>query len=315
MNYRVSGLRLTVTVRRAVIAVVALMAIYVVLIFSLPANQSIMTAHHISAPQYRIIRLAIAMPGLLAWVTAFVGYAVTREYADSLRGAAEAGHFKRIATGTGWLAWSLPLPVIIALIGNAIADNRIGFQHSAVIIDNYLSLILPLVAFSIISTAARGLITNAKLRFSLTNARYLMILFLALGATYCLLIFRQFSAVSLTSTNNPYYLPIWLMVLSVIIPYLYTWFAGLLAAYEIRLYSQGVSGILYRQSLQILTAGLIVVILSSIGLQYLSAVTFIAGSITIDYRLLLIWLFRLTSAVGFIMLTVGAARLKRIEEV
>jgi hypothetical protein len=261
--------------------------------------------------QYRIVRLAVSIPGMLAWLAAFVGYGMLRQYNAAIKHTPESPHFERLTKGVGWLAWSVPVSVIVALVLRSLADTN----ALAIVIINYVSLLLPLVAFSLIGAATRGLIGVSKLNLNLSNARLIVLVFLMLGVTYCWFTFRQFSPSSPGSTDNPYFLPAWLVVLTVIVPYLYAWFTGLLAAYEIALYSKQMSGVLYRQALRLLAGGLIIVIGGLIGLQYLSAVQLLAGHLILDYRVLLVWLFRLTTVAGFIMLAAGAARLKRIEEV
>jgi hypothetical protein len=105
------------------------------------------------------------------------------------------------------------------------------------------------------------------------------------------------------------------MVLSVIVPYLYAWFVGLLAAYEITLFSKHIKGVLYRQALGLLAAGLITIIASFIALQYLNGIQPRVGYLLINYQLVLSSIFRIIGAGGFVMLTIGAARLKKIEDV
>jgi hypothetical protein len=289
--------------------------IYVLLILILPANSQAMHDYHLSALEYRILYFAVALPSLAVWFAAFFGYAKLQEYTDSIKHAPEAGAFERLATGCMWLAWSLPIPALVGIILSTIADQWHGFHSAAIILINYTALVLPLVAFSIIGMASRELISRSKLRLDALSARGLMLLFVIGGVLYCYLTFRRFDPGSLSSTHNPYYLPIWLMLLTVIIPYLYAWFVGLLAAYEIRAYSKQVRGVLYQQALHLLVGGLIAVIVGSIALQYVSSVEPARGHLALNYRLLLVTTFRVVDGIGFILITVGANRLKKIEEV
>ncbi len=289
--------------------------LYVLLIFILPPSQVTMLAHHLSAAQYRIVLLSLSLPNLVAWFAAFLGYGKLREYAHHVYKTDGGGHFEQLATGCAWLAYSLPLPAVAGLLLNSAANRWPHFHPTAIILSNYIYLILPLIAFSIIGSASRGLVSNAKLKFSLASSRLIIVLFLSAGVSYCYLTFRQFDLTSLHSNNNPYFLPLWLMVITVTIPFLYTWFVGLLAAYEISLYSKQVHGLLYRRSLRLMTGGLIAVIASSITLQYLNSVHPQVGYLVLDYHLLLTTLFALIGTVGFVLLALGATRLKRIEEV
>jgi hypothetical protein len=314
MNSISKNLRLTNDLIRPLLYAGGLIVAYVILVFVLPVSEA--DANYQLAPlQHRIVRLAVAIPGLLAWLAAFAGYGMLRQYTGSIKQAAESLHFERLTKGAGWLAWSLPLSALTALILNGLANKWADFHVPAVIIGNYVNLLLPLVAFSLIGTGTRGLISGARLKLNLGNARLIMFLFLVLGVTFCLFTFRQLDAFSLGSSDNPYYLPIWLIVLTIIVPYLYAWFVGLLAAYEIALYSKQINGVLYRQALRLLAGGLIIVIGGFIGLQYLRAVQLVSGHLVLDYRILLVWLFRLISIAGFVMLLLGVYRLKKIEEV
>ncbi len=301
--------------QRALQSSTLLVLIYTILIFLLPTNQNTILTYHLSSINYRIIAFVIALPAMLSWFAAFIGYVELHEYAHSIRKTQEGEHFNRLAAGCTWLAWSLPVPIIISLLLNAASSKWTNLQGAAIIISNYLNLLLPLIAFSIIGTASRGLLDDAKLKFSLASARIIVFLFLGAGVLYCYLTFRTFDSTSLASTDNPYFLPIWLLVLTVTIPYLYAWFIGILAAYEISLFSKHLSGVLYRQALRLLVGGLIAVIVSSIALQYINSVQPRVSYLIVDYRLGLTALFRVIGGGGFVLLTLGALRLKKIEEV
>jgi hypothetical protein len=288
---------------------------YVVLIFLLPPSASTMGTYHLSATDYRAVVFAVAIPSLAVWLAAFIGYAKLRQYAYSIRKTPEGIYFDQLAEGCTWLAWSLPVSTIIPSLLNALADSHPGFHTSSIIISNYISLLLPLIAFSVIANASRGLLTSVKVKLSLADARLIILGFLLLGVLYCFFTFRRFDLTSLSASNNPYFLPIWLMVITVTVPYLYAWFIGMLATYEITLFSRHVSGVLYRRALVFLVLGLLAVIFSSIALQYTNSVEPRVGHLVLNYKLVLTSLFRVIGGGGFILLALGASRLKKIEDV
>jgi len=300
---------------RAMQRYVILALLYIVLIFVLPANSHAMQTYHLSGFEYRVLYLAVAVPSLVIWFVAFYGYARLQEYARVIKRAEEAPAFSQLARGCMWLAWSLPVSVLTAYVLDAIADQWSGFHAASVILANYTTLALPLIGFSIVGMASKELIGRMNTRLSPMNARGIMLFFVVGGVLYCYLTFRHLNPGSLGSAHNPYFLPIWLMLLTVIIPYLYAWFVGLLAAYEITTYSQQVRGVLYKQALRLLIGGLVAVIAGSILIQYVSSVDPSVGHFVLDYRLLLIVLFRIVTGIGFVLIAVGANRLKRIEEV
>jgi hypothetical protein len=150
---------------------------------------------------------------------------------------------------------------------------------------------------------------------SLVNARLIIVGFLAFGVLYCYLIFSHLNLGSLSSTANPYHLPAWLVVLTVIVPYLYAWFMGVLGSYELIIYRRHVRGVLYKQAIGLLVGGLITVVFSSVALQYVGSVQPRVGHLLLNDRLVFIILFRIIGGIGFVLLALGASKLKRIEEV
>jgi hypothetical protein len=288
---------------------------YIVLVFLLPASIAGRRAYHLSPLEYRTAIIAITLPSLLTWLVAFAGYAKLRQYVSVVRKSPEGPYFDKLANGCAWLAWSLPITSIFSLLTNAASDKWHTLHATSAILSNYLGLSLSVIAFSIIGAATRGLVNQAKLKFSLASIRSIMLFFLIAGVLYCYLIFRRLDLSSLSSAHNTYFLPIWLVVVSIIIPYLYAWFAGLLAVYEIRLFSRYTTGVLYRQALQLLMAGLTAIILSFIALQYITSVEPSKGHLVLGYRIVLISVFRIIGGGGFLLLAMGADRLKRIEEV
>ena len=290
-------------------------AVYILLIIFLPPNKATLHAHHLSALEYRTLLFAVSIPSLVTWVAAFIGYTQLRQYVTIIHDSPDGPHFQTLARGFAWLAWSLPVSAIVYLLLSSSANKWPGLTATTVILRNYINLILPLIAFSIIGTASRGLVNRARLNFSSASVRLIMLVFLAGGVLYCFLTFQQFDLSSLSSTDNPYYLPLWLMVLSVIIPYLYAWFIGLLAAYEIMLFSRHSEGVLYRQSLGMMVSGLMMIIISLVAIQFTSTVNPGIGHLIFGYHLALTLIFRIVGGVGFVLVAIGAGRLKKIEEI
>lgn len=300
---------------RPLLAYAILSMIYTVLILLLPANRTTMQAYNLSSTDYRLILLAVALPSLVVWLAAFIAYARLNEYADAIASTKEGHHFKQLAKGCTWLAWSLPLSAIFLLMFGALSNQWHSLGTTSIILGNYITLLLPLAAFIIIGGASRGLVSDANLKLGHVGSRLIMLAFVLAGVLYCYLTFRQFDLSSLKTTNNPYMLPIWLAVLTITVPYLYAWFVGLIATYEISIYGKNVSGVLYRQAIYFLVLGLILVIGSLVTLQYINGIQPRVGHLVIDYKLPLTTTFRIAGGIGFVLMTMGALRLKKIEEV
>jgi hypothetical protein len=288
---------------------------YLILSFILPANNAVMHNYNLSAPQYHVLIGILLLPYIGIWFAAFYGYAKLQEYADMIKDSKEGPSFKCIADGFQWLAWGLPIPALIALFLNAIANSHSGFLPASLIISTYVSLIFPIVAFTLISRGTRGLTDLAKSRINSIEARYILIIFLVLGVAFCFFTFQHLDLHSLGSTDNPYYLPGWLLIITVIVPYLFAWFSGLLAAFEMVLYGRKVSGVFYRQAMQLLAGGMTCVIASLIFVQYVRTVIPRSAHLSLNSTLLLVNIFFIVMAVGFVLMILAATKLKRIEEI
>lgn len=124
---------------------------------------------------------------------------------------------------------------------------------------------------------------------------------------------RQFPPSS--GIKAAYYLPDWLLVTTIIIPYLFVWFYGMRAAAHLAFYRKNVSGVVYKQALGYLAVGLGTVIVSSMALRFLVSLTTLLNSLSLKILLILLYALIFVIASGYIFIAVGAKKLKRIEEV
>ena len=290
-------------------------AIYFLLIALLPANTVVMETYNLTSDQYRVLFFLVQLPYLIIWFLAFYGYAKLQQYSNSINKSPEAGDFRQITKGVRYLAFGMPLVSLVAIALNSIAVSNPRFNPSVVIAINYLSLVVPLLAYTTIRKATHGLVERAKIKYSIGGTRSIMFILILIGVAYSYFTFRMLNLDSLGASDNPYYLPAWLMITTIIIPYLYAWFSGLLAAYEMVLYSRQVPGVLYRQSMKLLSLGVVGIIAGGVGLQYLRTVMPRTGHITINDRLVWSYVFYVVLAIGFSLLIIGAIRMKKIEDV
>jgi hypothetical protein len=300
---------------RALPSCIFLVVINTALIFLLPPSSATMDAYNLSSIEYKIISFAISLPSYIVWFAAFIGYAKLLEYASTIRNTPEGKHYYRLARGGAWLAWSLPLSKIFSTLLGGIENVSPEFHATALILGTYFSLILQLVAFVLIASATRSLANDARLKLSLTVTRSLMLAFILAGISYCYFVLKHLDMSSLSSSNNGYYLPVWILLLTIVIPYLYMWFTGLLSACYLTLLGMKVKGHFYKHAMSYLVTGIAVLLMGSIAIQYISNVQPRAGHVLLDARLALTLIFRIVQGFGFALIAVGAIKLKKIEEV
>jgi hypothetical protein len=290
--------------------------VYIAAVFALPYNNITVKSYHFSSFEYSIAVLMVNLPVIAVWFFAFWGYAKLRQYSEAIRKTREGKYFYRLSVGLAWLAWSMPIISITSHILNGTINGGSGTHSVVSIIDDYLNLILTLIAFLIIGSAARGIIgQDNKVDLGRISSRVVIALLTLGGVIYCFLVLRSFNLNSISDTNNHYHMPVWLVVITIIIPYLYAWFVGVMAAYEITIYAKGIKGVLYKQALMNIVYGLLAVVLSFITIQYLNNAWQMPAHVIFTARLVVTTIFRIIGGAGYILMAVGASRLKRIEEV
>ncbi len=288
---------------------------YLVLVLLLPANRAASHDYNLTATAYHLLYLVVIIPLIGIWFGAFYSYGRLRQYSTAIADTPEGKDFARLATGFTWLAWGSVVTSMVTIILNTIADSHHSFLPSAIVVTNYVSLAVPLISYSFISTTTRSLNLRAKITISNIGTKLLIFSFMLIGVAYCWVAFGHLDLHHITASNNAYYLPTWMMILTVIVPYLYAWFIGLLAAYELFLYSQHAAGVLYQHAIRLLSFGVISVIASSVAVQYFRTASPRIGHLSLNTTLLVVNLVYIFMATGYIFVSLGARQLRKIEEV
>jgi hypothetical protein len=274
----------------------------------LPAPSPIILArYHLSALGLRIIDVTIVLIVAVIWYVGFYSYAKLRAYVEPIR--KDGKHVARLTDGIFLLVMWLPVSSAISSVLKFVAMHHTGFIPAAAIINNYISLALPLAGVVLIGLGARGLSEIVKQRPTHIAISILAALLIYIGLVYYRLVATTDHRASV------YHMSIWLILLTVVAPYIYMWFMGLLATYEIFNYRLKVAGVVYRSSWKLLALGIGWLILSSIAVQYLTTLTARLNSLSIYWILVIVYSLLLVYSIGFVLIALGARKLQKIEEV
>jgi len=288
---------------------VILVPITVVLALVTPIDPHTVKHLHTSQTAYRAAVAVLLIPYITIWYLSFFTFAKLQEYSRPLRGTEDGTAFRKIATGIGALSFSLIIPTTISLALNSVAVNFPDFKPAAVIINNYLSIFPALISFLLIYSGTRALIRTAKHGVEKIDLRWHIPWFLLFSITFSHLVIEN------QYRWHPYHLPLWLLITTFIVPYLYIWTLGLLCVYDLNLYAKTVPGSLYRRGIKRFAQGISVVIVASISIQFLNNTLgqrigeSLGVLLLIDYALLII------VAVGLGLMAFGTKKLKRLEEI
>lgn len=287
-----------------------LYAIIVILALTVSPGSVVLRSLDVNEAIYRMLIFSILIPYALVWGAAFYAYDTLSVYARKIADTREGEGFKCIVLGLKTLAWGLMLETLLNLLLSLIGHWFSGFAAAESIISRYATLIVAGVALVLIQDGTFALVETARARRSKNSIRILIVTSALIGAFF----------LKLVSDNqgghaNPYYMPIILLILTVVIPYICIWTIGMISIYELRLYSRRVAGVLYKRSLQLVAGGLTIVIVLSIANQYLTAAFAQRSVFSLGPLLIVIYSFLLLEAAGLGLVSLGAKQLKKIEDV
>ncbi|HSX02565.1 MAG TPA: hypothetical protein VLI05_04625 [Candidatus Saccharimonadia bacterium] len=276
------------------------------------------SAIHLEPIQLMLLRLTLTIPYLITWVLGVYGLTLLDDY---LRSKATAGReFAPLMAGLRRGLWW----VVIGLVVSAIIGSLRPYFTEPIskpvitIITNYL-YVFPLLigvweifrGIEQLKAAYRKIMAQSPL----SDAIIKTIIILVIGAFYVFLVFtnpnRQVPQSNLILAS--YYLPDWLIVLTIIVPVFVTWWLGFSVAFTLNDLLPYLSSTDYFKSLTRVMYGLWAIIFSSILLQsVLSLGAARLVTIGLGALLLVLFAFILLQGFGFLLLALGIKRLRTV---
>jgi hypothetical protein len=286
-----------------------LIATYTAITLLSPPDPKILEQYSLSVFQIRLLLLTIIFPLACIWTIGFVGFTRVANYSAVICKSKEAPAFRNLTYGLAVLAFGSP----ILSIANSLLDN-LGTRNPSLhgfstIVINYLQLVFALVAYYLLYMGARELKKLAGKEFP--RRKYLII---AGGVLLLAIVYCFFALTDPEHNDSIYFLPDWLVVASIVLPYVYSWYLGLRTAVYIHFYQAKQGGILYRQAFSYMAIGIGIVVTSSIFTQLITAIGF-ATELNLRPLLVIVYALLAFIATGYVLIAVGANKLRRIEEV
>lgn len=301
--------------KKLVVAFAILILIYLVQILFAPIDKITLHRYHITTSQTRALGLTVALPYIIIWLVALIGYLRLKTYSDVIAGSKDGKAFETISKGVLLFALWLPLS---SIIGGLVAEYY-GVHHETaanlVRINNYFNTIFLLPAFWLVKRGSQQLLTIVKKPTDTVPSR-LMLIYIAVSALYVLLVLHDPARFAPTHDVNVanYYEPDWLIIISLVIPRLIAWFWGFQAFNNILLYRKNVKGKLYKAALNSLATGLMGILIMTILLRSLQSVTTQLSHWSLAVVLAVIYLLLIIICIGYVFIAVGAKNLQKLEE-
>ncbi len=295
---------------------VAFSAIYLAQAVLIAPDKAVLTKYHITAGQGVALTLSVAIPYLLIWATALIGYLRLRDYTAAINDSPDGTAFTVISRGMLLLTLWLPLSALLSGLVAHYYHLHPSSTANLVRLNNYANLIILLPAFLLANQGARKLLSLVK-RPSYQIPQRITLLFIGFAALYTFLTLNDSARQGPTHTVTvaSYYLPDWATVLTIVIPRLVMWFLGIQAVYFIYVYTQKVKGSLYKAALRNVTRGLAGVVIATIMLRCFQSLSSQLAHLGLGLILLIVYVLLLVIGSGYVLIAKGAKKLRRLEEV
>lgn len=290
--------------------------IYIAATVLTPQDKAALAKYHVSGGQVTGLVLTIALPYLIIWFIALVGYLRLRSYSQSISDSKDGRAFQLISRGVLLLALWLPLSAVIGALTTWYTRLHPSATPEMVTINNFANIIILFVAFLIINQSSKHLLSLVK-KSEAALPQLHMVLFICFSALYVFMVLhdpaRQFPTATVHQAS--YYLPDWLTVTTLVIPRLIMWFLGIQAVHNIYVYRNKVKGAIYKEALDSLARGIGWVVVSVIILRCFQSLSSQWDKLSLAVLLLVIYGLLVFISVGYVLIAKGARNLQRIEEI
>ncbi len=287
--------------------------LYILIMLSAPIDVAAQR-YNLSTLQIRSLQLSVTLPIIGIWFVALWGSLRFKRYAASIAMSKDGQALMTVANGLLLLVGGLSISAVATSYRSLL--NGTAWFSSAVIVANYLNVILVLLAFAVIYRGTRKLGALVDFRGMRSGRLAAAAALLVMGGIYAwLLAMNPYRQASPDITKiTPYYISDWLILVTLVVPYLVIWYLGIMSVVFSLIYQKYTPGIVYRQSLWRLSLGLLAVVLSSVIIQLIGAVGPSLAHLGIASILIILYMLILVYAVGHLLVANGARKLSQLEE-
>jgi hypothetical protein len=281
----------------------------------MPPDQTTLDRYDISRTQLSLILLTIILPYIVIWFIALRGYLSLRVYTQTIKASRDGRAFNLIAKGLLALALWMPVTAIVTAQTDYLYQADHSLTPLMIMLQNYLNLVIISMALLLIYKGSLRLLKLVR-KTPVGLPLWFLLTYIGLAALYVFLVLHDPARQAPTQAVEvaTYYLPDWLIMTTIVIPRLLMWFLGAQAAYNIITYSLKVKGTIYKEALGDLAKGIGWVVVSVIALRCFQSLSGPMGELGLPLMLLIIYALLALIAVGYVFISRGARKLKRIEE-
>ena len=258
------------------------------------------------------IRMSVTIPELVIWAIALRAAVRFKHYVVSIKGSDDGSRLDYIANGLLYL-----VAYIVALtLGSMVVQlYRDGPRfHQAVVMNNYLPLFIALVSSVYLYIGSRRLVSlvgsdGRNRRHELLKS----VPFVIIIALFAFHFYMNAMGLSGDGGVPRFILPINILMISYVLPYIVMWSLGLLACVNLAWYSHNTPGTLYKKMFHNFYQGILVIIISLFFAQVLT-ITPLTMEV-FSPGLILIYAVLVLAVFGFALVYRGTLKLEKLEAV
>lgn len=303
--------------RKYLLLLLGIAGLYALTLFVTPVDKAVLDKYNLTLAQVRVLYVFIILPLFFIWSMAFYGFSIFDKYAQLIRRHKDGAAFAEIARGLMILAVGTAATSLVNALFKLVTHSSLSAVKAQVVIGNYLTMLVTLASFIFMYRGAVQLCRLTKKPPSTTGKLSFNLVYLGLATLYACLFMShlpQARAVPLTLTSHAaYYTPTWLLIPTLLVPYLLAWYLGALTVYLLGFYTKYIGGSLYSHALRYLSYGVAIVVFGSVAVQLLTVFTGQLQNLSTASLLFLIYLLLAIITAGYVPIAIGAKKLAKIE--
>lgn len=286
----------------------------------LPKNTEALKQYKLTASNLHIIQISLSLPTLFIWCAILFAALSFYRYSRQIAGSKESPAYRYIGYGLTYMFVGSIVGSFINSIRAILSENANDPQQVKthfVIIANYIAVASALGLYYYLFKGGKTLLGTAiKGRIHPSKYSILVVVpFLVVAISYLFLIFDNPNR---RMSTNPkivpsFGLPDALILLTVALPYLLSWFLGFIALASLYRYQAATAGVFYKQLFKKLVNGMTMVIALTIALQVISQFATFFVDKNLSFILQFIAVIYIIIIVGLVLVARAARQLNKIE--
>ncbi|MFA5934147.1 MAG: hypothetical protein WC795_02945 [Candidatus Paceibacterota bacterium] len=288
---------------------------YFILTFSTPLTEA-SNKFNLTLFSRTLLQISIILPIFIAWFASFYATIGLKKYTDLIIVSEDGKAVRLIGVGISVLIFGLVLSLVAGSLRGYILAYYTEYLKLFVIINNYITVAVPLVSYWLIFKGSYKLaLTVTDKKFIKSNRFFPICITLVLSAVYIVSLFlnpiRQSSPYP--GTPATYYLSDLWILLTICIPYIIGWFLGVFSICNLKIFTKKTTGFIYKKSFKRFNLGITIIVGFSIMMQILSSFSVSFRNISFDWILVIVYIIIAILVAGYLILASGVNKLKDIE--